>query len=289
MRKFAKLITASAFALQGQAFAQDVVKGNFSEKNLVDNSPVKSQIVKPSDAPKENPISSTKDIANSIETILLSKQPTSLMFDDEQNSNIEHAIDSFKNNDPSKMIGLGAIDGQDDGYEINEKSRIYLGSILYLTPRDWVVWIGSQKITSFTNNRNNEIYLRAVEKDKIKVVWSMSVTKWKILTGKQSEQSAPKINAKGQVEVEFELKNNQTYSLNTGNIVEGRISIQKTTKDKKKEDKTAAESSTPADSSATSTTPVTTVVPSPDPSAAPANVDQLPVSDNSNATAAPLN
>jgi len=289
MRKLAKLITLSAFTLQAQAFAQDA-KSNFSEKNLLDNSPAKSQIIKPTDAPKENPIASTKNLANSIETLLLSKQPTSLMFDDEENSNIERAIDSFKNAGAiaAKTPGLdGIIDSQNDAAQ-SDKSRIYLGSILYLTPHDWAVWINNQKITSFTNSRNNEIYLRAVDKDKVKVVWMLSVTKWKILTGKQS---APQINAKGQVEIEFDLKPNQTYILLSGAITEGRISIQKN------KAKTPADNSTPNSSTPTTPqniVPVTTTIPPSEPVSDPAPGSAVtpasePVSDNSNAVAAPLN
>jgi hypothetical protein len=232
INKFRKIIAISGLAMVycSSAFAQK--PDNFSEKNLTDKSPNKSQILKTSE---ENPISAIKGIANSVESIMLSKKPTSLMFDDEQNSNIERAIDAFKNigsgesskNSDSDEFSDSATNSASKQFEINEKSRIFLGSILYLNPKDWAVWIGGQKITSTSNSKNNEIYLKVVEKDRTKILWTLSVSKWKILSGKQSEESAPKINAKGQVEVEFELKPNQTFILSSGVISEGRITIQK--------------------------------------------------------------
>ncbi len=47
-------------------------------------------------------------------------------------------------------------------------------------------------------------------------------TKWKIISGKKSEELAPKINSLNQVEVEFELKPNQTFTLGTNSVSEGR-------------------------------------------------------------------
>ena len=86
------------------------------------------------------------------------------MFDDEQNSNIERAIDAFKNigsgespkNSDSDELSDSAANSASKQFEINEKSRIFLGSILYLNPKDWAVWIGGQKITSTSNSKNND-------------------------------------------------------------------------------------------------------------------------------------
>lgn len=225
VNQFYKIIALLTMATS--AMAQDTV-GSFSEKNLSDNSPSKSQIIKPT--PLTTPASNS-GISNSIETILLNKKATSLMFDDEQNSNIERAVNAFKNIGSPDYKKFDTTEetaaSLSKKYERNEKSYIYLGSILYLTPKDWVVWINNQKITSTTNKIGSEIYVKSVEKDKVKIYWTLSVSKWKILSGNQSEESAPKINAKNQVEVNFELKPNQTFVLSNGVVVEGRITIEK--------------------------------------------------------------
>ncbi len=250
--KFYKIITisilATSFYYPAAAQNQDTV-GSFSEKNLTDNSPVKSQIIKPENSPIS--ADNINKISSSIETILLNKKATSLMFDDEQNSNIERAVDSFKSigsADYKKYdtAGQDLADLSQQSYEENEKSYIYLGSIIYLTPKDWAVWINNQKITYTTNKKTSEIYVKSVESGKVKISWSLSVSKWKILSGNQSEESTPKVNSRNQVEVNFELKPNQTFVLSNISVVEGRITIKKT--EGKLPNATAVINNTPASS-----------------------------------------
>ena len=219
---------------------------NFSEKNLPDNSPKAPNKNEKSEVKASDLIPATNQIKNSLESILLNKKATSLMFDDEQNDNIDRAIESLKNNqlfipedglkngdsdknlteEEKKKKAEEAKNKEDEKKsEENEKSYIYLASIIYFTPSDWVLWINDQKITSETNGKNKEIYVKAIKRDSAKLLWRMSVSKWKILSGRQSEEFAPKINKDNQVEVEFELHPNQTFILSTANVVEGRAVI----------------------------------------------------------------
>ena len=240
-------------------FSQEPV---FSEKNLPDNSPATNEnsndnskqnteedksepkkIQGKQQATSETPLDKTK---SSIADILLynktSKAP-SLMFDDEQNNNIERAIKSLKNNEiytPDGNEEDNKLKSEDDKKkaaaekaeqtrkkieEENEKSYIYLASIIYFTPNDWAVWINDQKITSQTNKKERELYVKHIYKDRIKLLWKLSISKWKVLSGRKSESFAPKINANNQIEVEFDLKPNQTFILSTNNVVEGRAVI----------------------------------------------------------------
>ncbi len=107
----------------------------------------------------------------------------------------------------------------------SEKSYIYLASIIYFNQNDWVVWINDQKITPKTNQKNKELYIKKVYSNQIDVIWKLSITKWKIISGKKSETIAPKINKDNQIEVSFSLKPNQTFMLSNNSVVEGKAVI----------------------------------------------------------------
>lgn len=176
---------------------------------------------------KSNITSHTNDLVN---VLLGTGKITSLMFDDEELSDVNRAIESFKNDQ-------AFVPGQDpnnpdtnnkktkDLEAENEKSYIYLASIIYYSPKDWAVWINNQKITSETNKNSKELFVKAIYSDHVKILWSISISKWKILAGKKSEDAAPKLNAKNNVEIEFSLKPNQTFILGSGQVVEGRAVV----------------------------------------------------------------
>jgi len=232
------------------SFAQD--SGNFSEKTLPDNSakaPVVNQVKAESDSAKTSEIvAPIKDlkvnettsiigaIKDSIGSLLVNKKASSsLMFDDEQISNVDRAIDALKNNqqfvpeDGSAEKSADAAKKEDEKKEKevaeNEKSFVYLASIIYFSPNDWAAWINDQKITNQTNNKDKELYLSWVKNDSAKVVWKLSLSKWRILSGQKSDSTPPNINQNNQVQLEFELKPNQTFALNTNKVLEGRAAV----------------------------------------------------------------
>ncbi len=102
-------------------------------------------------------------------------------------------------------------------------SYIYLNSILYFPPNSWSVWVNDKKISSEDNKKTAEFYVKAIDNNEVNIIWTISISKWKILSGKKSESSAPKINKNSQVEISFRLKPNQTYILSSGTVVEGRL------------------------------------------------------------------
>ena len=241
-----QLIRAISSALISALFcsysaAQEV--SNFSEKNLPDQSPQKNEVlpkVSVEDAPiktlEVNKSTLLSDAKESINTLLLNNNKIiSLMFDDEENNNAERALDSFKNNQEfvpeeseeerlanTKKRGEENQKTQENEIAENEKSFIYLASIIYFTAKDWAVWVNDQKITYESNNPGKELYLSSVKYNSVKFMWKISLSKWKILSGQKVDAQPPNLNANNQVEIEFELHPNQTFSLKAGKVAEGR-------------------------------------------------------------------
>jgi len=201
---------------------------------------------------------------NGLATILTGGgKVTSLMFSAEENTNIDNAVEALKNNQTytpaEKAKDPNSPDSQKDSEKVikeyeNEKSYIFLSSVMYFTASDWVVWINDQKITPETNKRDKELYLKSVQRDEVSVVWSMNATKWKILADRKMEDSTPQINADNKIQTSFSLKPNQTFILGLNKVVEGRA-LTALLRKKQEEDqetkrtsggKTAAPNSTPS-------------------------------------------
>jgi len=190
------------------------------------------------DAQEDKSVKNSQLVApNSTEAIsdlLLGNSPSSLMFDEEQNADIDRAVDSFLNNqsyvpDEKELQALQdekaleeARAKAEEEQARNEKSYLYLSSILYLSPKSWIVWIGDKKITSEDNEKSHELYIQNISRDKAKILWKLSISKWKIITGKRSDEDLPPTNENNQIETTFELRPNQTFMLNENRIVEGK-------------------------------------------------------------------
>ncbi len=178
-------------------------------------------------------------------SLLGKDKPKSLMFDDQEYDNLENAIESLKNNetyipdgsDSDKILSeeerkkseeAEKLRKQEQENQENEKSYIYLASIIYFNSKDWIVWVNDKKITSKTNDPKKELYVEKITKGSVTVLWKLSLSKWKIISGKK-EEFAPKTNAENQIEIRFDLKPNQTFTLSSGKVVEGKalINLQK--------------------------------------------------------------
>ena len=180
---------------------------------------------------------SAESISNSIAKILGDNNENNipvLMFNDQEFANINRALDSLKNNQIFVPEGLEKVEEkpvqeekkEENEVEENEKSYIYLGSLIYFTPSDWVIWLNDQKILTSNNDPQKEIYVTKVLPDRINVKWKMSLTKWKILSGKRDETQAPRLDFNSNiVESEFELRPNQTYILGSNSVVEGKAVV----------------------------------------------------------------
>lgn len=178
---------------------------------------------------------SANSIKNALDDIFSPSKIKSLMYDEEQFSNIEKAIEAMRNNQAFTPEGAeankqSAEDAKKQAEEIktmeesedNVKSYVFLSSIMYFAEKQWSLWINDKKFMSSSNSNDNELYFKNVAQDKATIIWRLSISKWKILSGKKSEEYAPKINENNQVEVEFTLKPNQTFILSSNKVVDGR-------------------------------------------------------------------
>ena len=199
---------------------------------------------------KANP-DSGNSISKIVSSLVGKKSNTpSLMFSTEEIEKIEEATTAHKNNQPfNTETKVAEKEELSTGGEVN--SCVYLGSIMYHSPTSWATWINGEKITNSDNKLGNEIYVKSISPDNVELVWTMSISKWKILAEQKSESGAP-IGADNQVELKFKLSFNQTYMLNGGKVIEGRISSSptwghsKTLVNSIKNDSSAQKQSSPA-------------------------------------------
>ncbi|MAZ80218.1 MAG: hypothetical protein CMP18_00330 [Rickettsiales bacterium] len=107
--------------------------------------------------------------------------------------------------------------------KINENAFIYLASIIYHSKNDWSIWLNNNKYTSITNNSLNEIYIKDINHSDVTILWKLSLSKWRILSANDDNVTPLKINDNNQVEIEFNIRPNQTFGLKREQITEGRI------------------------------------------------------------------
>lgn len=226
MRKKLKRITlfssALLFVTHAKIFAQE--NSTFVEKDLLNEKP-KAAIEDNIKSKSDINISSLTDKIGSGISALFSNKANSLMFDDEENDAIDRAADLLKNKQVYSPESKEEEDSKKSELELaigdNQKSYAYLASIMYLNPSEWVVWINDKKISSDKNKKGEEFYIKSIQKDGIKVIWTLSVSKWRILSGSKIE--LPKTNENNQVEILFNLKPNQSFSLTTKDVTEGNF------------------------------------------------------------------
>ncbi len=162
-------------------------------------------------------------------TLLGEDKIKSLMFEDEDLAYQERALEAAASGTTFKMSDDDADPKKDDKIKLSEKkeeenskSFLYLSSIMYYSKHDWTVWLNNKKITSNNNDKNAEFYVMNIDNQKAKIKWTLSATKWRILTGKKGESDAPNLNEKNQVSTFVTLYPNQTFILGSKRIVEGQ-------------------------------------------------------------------
>lgn len=205
------------------------------EESISQNAPIQKSInidkLKDTEAPKL----SSDSIKKALDDIFSPSKLKSLMYDEEQFNNLEKAIEAMRNNQSFVPEGEEAQKQSDENAkkqdeelkklessEDNVKSYVFLSSIMYFSEKQWSLWINDKKFMANSNSIENELYFKNISQDKATIVWKLSISKWKILSGKKSEEYAPKINENNQVEVEFTLKPNQTFILGLNKVVDGR-------------------------------------------------------------------
>ena len=212
------------------------------EKDLPVITPLTTDAASAEEEPAIKNTDKKPDVSNAAAVISKIKNIPSLMFDQNENQEVDRAIDSFKTNktyvpadteedfsnlseeDKKKRAeNKKAKDAASNSLKENERSYIYLASIMYSSPDNWTTWVDNQKITSSNNSPDKEFYVKSINQDNIKLLWTLSASKWRIIAGKKSDDEAPKVNEKNQVEIEFELKPNQTFVLKKSLVIEGKV------------------------------------------------------------------
>ena len=220
------LLVATLFC-QKSIYAQE----NINNSNIINN-PSNEINKKIETANSKTPISASY-IKKSIEDLFSNTKIQSLMFSDTDISNIDKAIEAFQNNQIFELEGgeenqeKSITEEEKKLEQENVKAYIFLSSILYFGNDSWSLWINDKKYTAKNNKLDSELYIKSVKKDRVNIIWKLSVSKWKILSGLRSESLAPKINSNNQVEIDFVLQPNQTFILNSNKVVNGKASVNK--------------------------------------------------------------
>jgi hypothetical protein len=159
----------------------------------------------------------------------------SLMYSQEEADGIKKAIEANKSGQaflaqeesskeltPEEKAALEEERKRKELAEINERSKIHLGSILYFSENSWVIWLNKNKISASDNKASNEFYVESIDGNEVVVLWSLSLTKWRVLSGRSNNDDAPKTNASNRVTLRFTLMPNQTYLLRDDVVIEGK-------------------------------------------------------------------
>lgn len=229
IRNFKTILILFFFSIANICYAQNSNENNSQTRLLTP--PIK--------APQDIVSSDLEDIKNDnlniVESFFKKNKLNSLMFDDEEIDQIKRALTSFESGEALEIDNNGSqILSEQDKIKIeqqkrerelvenNEKSQINLSSIIFLSDENWSIWLNKNKITSDNNSKNNEFYVLNIESTKAKILWNLSLSKWKILSGKNENEVPNKINDKNQIQIIFTLKTNQTYILKSGAVIEGK-------------------------------------------------------------------
>lgn len=226
---FSILYSLIIFFYSSKAFSQDTAP------NLNATEPEIEKSINIDKESNKNTLSLSKEsIKKSIEEILKKTPLKSLMYNQEQYDKIEKAVDAMKNEQPLVIEGQ-ENENKDNNkeesskkevkVEDNIKSYVYLSSIIYLSDNNWSIWVNDKKFTTNTNSTDKELYFKKVTPEYVNILWKLSLSKWKVLSGKKSESLAPKINDQNQVEIEFTLRANQTFILSQNKVANGRITV----------------------------------------------------------------
>ncbi len=172
-----------------------------------------------------------------------------IMFDNKDIDNIDKAISLFGTgqslnikdeqyddiNNKQDLEGDLKLKNEKNLLELNERSKIYLGSIFYFSPRNWAIWLNKDKVTHDENNRKNEFYVEKINGRQASILWTLSLSKWRILSGKSQNETTQYSNDNNQVLVRFTLRPNQTYVLKFDKVFEGKdIKLTKASANQKK-------------------------------------------------------
>jgi len=154
---------------------------------------------------------------------------TSMFLNNRQFEELMKAFKFFESGEEGEYI-KGEITEEEKKEKVMEEieeeklmANVYLNSILYISKDNWSVWLNGQKITNETNDEDNELYLLEVSKNKVIVLWSVSISKWEIIVPDLEYLKTVEVNEDNEVENIFTLRPNQTYLPIEDRVVEGKM------------------------------------------------------------------
>lgn len=151
----------------------------------------------------------------------------SLFLIDKQKKDLREAIKHFKEGTEGEYIEEkeDIIETKKEEVVAEERitANVYLNSILYISPSRWSVWINNNKITNETNSSDSEIFILNVAKEKVIILWKVSLSKWEIIVPDPDYLETVEINEYNEVENIFTLRPNQTYLPLEDKVIEGRV------------------------------------------------------------------
>lgn len=154
----------------------------------------------------------------------------SIMFTPEETRRLTQAISLYERRLGRKTISAPGVVTRRDVASAGRIPSFYLGSIAYVSPKLWTVWLNNEKYTH--DKTEGEVRVLSVFSDKVSLTWSMDsldiiVPDWrnKLTINDQgdyeSSDSLVRVNNAG-TEVTFTLRPNQSFVSNQMKVVEGR-------------------------------------------------------------------
>jgi hypothetical protein len=127
-------------------------------------------------------------------------------------------------------IAEGGDEGDESEYAEAAKDKyagnVYLKSILFISSNYWTVWINDAKISSESNEEeNNEFFVKGISKDEVTLTRRLSRGKWRYInSGNYVSADRYKINEEtSQVELTLVLHPNQTFVIAKNEIIDGKL------------------------------------------------------------------
>lgn len=155
----------------------------------------------------------------------------SLMFTEENIKDIFKALptssigipDQFINSPFANNSGNGGNNQVEENSVFGDTSfSVYLNSIMYISPTNWVVWMNGNKITNLTNG-SSDISVVAVSPLYVTFVWNITSTQWDVINEKKLIPETKYKQENGLVHLYFTLSPNQTYLPVLNKVLEGNL------------------------------------------------------------------
>jgi hypothetical protein len=102
--------------------------------------------------------------------------------------------------------------------------QFFLESVVYHSPKDWVIWLNNDKITQDTPKANAEISVEAIDENKVVLKWHPSIVdKDRIMdVWKRTSNTETLVDPMDNT-VQFVLHTNQTFSSYVMRVLEGKV------------------------------------------------------------------